>query len=86
VEGVPTTRPLNLCNAINEALHIALDTNERTLVFGEDVAFGGVFRCTAGLLERHGRHRVFNTPLCEQVRAGGVWVGVRGVSGGGIGG
>jgi hypothetical protein len=35
-------------------------------VFGEDVAFGGVFRCTVGLLERYGR-RVFNTPLCEQV-------------------
>jgi hypothetical protein len=40
----------------------------RALVFGEDVAFGGVFRCTVGLLERYGR-RVFNTPLCEQVGA-----------------
>lgn len=39
----------------------------RALVFGEDVAFGGVFRCTVGLLERYGR-RCFNTPLCEQVR------------------
>jgi hypothetical protein len=38
----------------------------RALVFGEDVAFGGVFRCTVGLLERYGR-RVFNTPLSEQV-------------------
>lgn len=41
----------------------------RTLVFGEDVSFGGVFRCTVGLAEKHGKHRVFNTPLCEQVRA-----------------
>lgn len=39
----------------------------RSIVFGEDVAFGGVFRCTVGLLERFGRDRVFNTPLCEQV-------------------
>lgn len=30
----------------------------RALVFGEDVAFGGVFRCTVGLLERFGRSRV----------------------------
>lgn len=30
----------------------------RALVFGEDVAFGGVFRCTVGLLERYGRSRV----------------------------
>lgn len=36
-------------------------------VFGEDVGFGGVFRCTTGLADRFGRSRVFNTPLCEQV-------------------
>lgn len=40
--------------------------NCRALVFGEDVAFGGVFRCTAGLLTRFGKARVFNTPLSEQ--------------------
>jgi len=36
------------------------------VVFGEDVAFGGVFRCTMGLAEEFGRDRVFNTPLTEQ--------------------
>lgn len=36
-------------------------------VFGEDVGFGGVFRCTTGLADRFGKSRVFNTPLCEQV-------------------
>ncbi|KAF3653053.1 2-oxoisovalerate dehydrogenase subunit beta, mitochondrial [Capsicum annuum] len=35
-------------------------------VFGEDVGFGGVFRCTTGLADRFGKQRVFNTPLCEQ--------------------
>lgn len=42
--------------------------DHRALVFGEDVSFGGVFRCTAGLLQRFGRDRVFNTPLSEQVK------------------
>jgi 2-oxoisovalerate dehydrogenase E1 component beta subunit len=39
-------------------------------IFGEDVAFGGVFRCTVNLRERFGKHRVFNTPLSEQGIAG----------------
>lgn len=41
-----------------------------SVIFGEDVAFGGVFRCTVGLQEKHGKSRVFNTPLCEQGIAG----------------
>uniref|UniRef100_A0A2P2M116 2-oxoisovalerate dehydrogenase subunit beta 1 isoform X2 n=1 Tax=Rhizophora mucronata TaxID=61149 RepID=A0A2P2M116_RHIMU len=57
---------MNLYSAINQALHIALETDPRSYVFGEDVSFGGVFRCTTGLAERFGKHRVFNTPLCEQ--------------------
>ena len=36
------------------------------MLFGEDVRFGGVFRCSMGLAERFGEDRVFNTPLCEQ--------------------
>lgn len=40
----------------------------KQILFGEDVAFGGVFRCSMGLMEKFGKDRVFNTPLCEQVR------------------
>lgn len=39
-------------------------------VFGEDVKFGGVFRCTSGLEQKYGVDRVFNTPLSEQGIAG----------------
>lgn len=45
-----------------------VELDHRALVFGEDVSFGGVFRCTAGLLQRFGKDRVFNTPLSEQVK------------------
>lgn len=38
-----------------------------------------MFRCTAGLGEKHGAHRVFNTPLCEQGIAGfGVGLAAQG--------
>ncbi|KAK7822254.1 2-oxoisovalerate dehydrogenase subunit beta 1 [Quercus suber] len=59
-------KSMNLYSAINQALHIALETDPRAYVFGEDVGFGGVFRCTTGLADRFGKSRVFNTPLCEQ--------------------
>ena len=61
----PSTR-LNLFQAINSALTHALRTDERVLVFGEDVAFGGVFRCSMNLATEFGSERVFNTPLSEQ--------------------
>ncbi len=112
--GSSESKQTNLCTAINDALHIALENDPRytlrplrknkcfalallsyglactlsssahpalsgqfchvtgsyycrALCFGEDVRFGGVFRCTIGLFERFGRDRVFNTPLSEQV-------------------
>lgn len=34
---------------------IALMKDDTAVVFGEDVAFGGVFRCTMGLAEEFGK-------------------------------
>jgi len=61
---------MNLCSAIADTLDIALKTDPTSVVFGEDVKFGGVFRCTMGLNEKYGTDRVFNTPLSEQGIAG----------------
>lgn len=60
----------NLYQAINSALRHSLKSSEKVLVFGEDVAFGGVFRCTLKLLDEFGSERIFNTPLTEQGIAG----------------
>jgi 2-oxoisovalerate dehydrogenase E1 component beta subunit len=60
------TKRINLYTAVNEALRYALQTDERVLVFGEDIQFGGVFRCTMNLAADFGTERVFNTPLSEQ--------------------
>jgi len=59
-------RVLNMVQAINEALDLALSRDERVLVFGEDVGrLGGVFRVTEGLQAKYGEKRVFDTPLAE---------------------
>ena len=60
-----SARVRNLCEAVNSALSLAMELDPKTIIFGEDVAFGGVFRCTKGLQEKFGRDRVFNTPLSE---------------------
>ena len=57
---------MNLFTALNDAMSIALATDPSAVIFGEDVAFGGVFRCTVDLRGRYGASRVFNTPLSEQ--------------------
>ncbi|XP_030746580.1 2-oxoisovalerate dehydrogenase subunit beta, mitochondrial [Sitophilus oryzae] len=61
---------MNMFQAINNALDTALKTDQKAIVFGEDVGFGGVFRCTLDLQKKYGKSRVFNTPLCEQGIAG----------------
>lgn len=75
------TARMNLFQSITNALDIALATDPTAVIFGEDVAFGGVFRCTVGLQEKYGKDRVFNTPLCEQGIAGfGVGLAVGGAT------
>ena len=61
---------MNLCATITNTLDIALASDDNAIIFGEDVKFGGVFRCTMGLNEKYGTDRIFNTPLSEQGIAG----------------
>lgn len=70
IVGGRETRKMNLYQAVRDALSIALSKDDSAVIFGEDIAFGGVFRCTMGLAEEFGRERVFNTPLTEQGIAG----------------
>ena len=57
---------MTMIEAIRNAHDLAMGHDERVVVFGEDVGFfGGVFRCTAGLQEKYGRHRCFDTPISE---------------------
>lgn len=65
---------MTMVQAINDALAVALASDERTLLFGQDVGvMGGVFRASDGLQARFGEERVFDTPLAE---AGIVGLGI----------
>lgn len=60
------TRVLNLVQAVNEALDVAMAADKRVLILGEDVGRnGGVFRATEGLWKKYGDDRVVDTPLAE---------------------
>ena len=57
---------MNMVESVNSAIDTMLSKDEDVIMFGEDVGyFGGVFRTSDGLQERHGKHRVFDSPLSE---------------------
>ena len=57
---------MNMVQAINDALRVEMQQDERVVVLGEDVGkVGGVFRVTAGLQNEFGDERVIDTPLSE---------------------
>src|SRR5881409_722799 len=60
--------------AIRDALDEELATDERVILFGEDIAVaGGVFATTTGLYEKYGPERVFDTPISELALAGAAF-------------
>jgi 2-oxoisovalerate dehydrogenase E1 component beta subunit len=57
---------MNMIQAINSALDVAMSRDDNVCVFGEDVGYyGGVFRATAGLQKKYGKQRAFDTPITE---------------------
>jgi 2-oxoisovalerate dehydrogenase E1 component beta subunit len=57
---------MNMIQALNAAMDIALGRDPAVVVLGEDVGyFGGVFRVTEGLQRKYGEHRVLDTPIAE---------------------
>lgn len=67
------SRKMTMIQAINLALHDAMEDESRVLVLGEDVADpegGGVIKITAGLSTKYGPQRVRSTPIAEQAIVG----------------
>jgi pyruvate/2-oxoglutarate/acetoin dehydrogenase E1 component len=64
---------LTLLEAINDCFHVELERDGDVMILGEDVGrAGGVFRATAGLRDRFGADRCFDTPLAEAGILGGA--------------
>lgn len=61
---------VTLIDAINKALHFAMQHDDQIILLGEDIGKnGGVFRATIGLQEKF-TDRVLDTPLAENMLAG----------------
>jgi 2-oxoisovalerate dehydrogenase E1 component len=58
-------------DAISDALSLAMQKHNNLVLMGQDIAdYGGVFKITEGFVEKFGKERVRNTPLCESAILG----------------
>ena len=65
------SREVRFIEAIAQALDQAMTQYDELVLMGQDIAeYGGVFKITKGLVEKYGRARVRNTPLCESAIIG----------------
>jgi len=55
-----------MIEAIRSAMDVSMEQDDNVVLLGQDIGyFGGVFRCTAGLQEKYGKTRCFDTPISE---------------------
>lgn len=58
-------------DAIRNGLDAAMSTHPNLVLIGQDIAeYGGVFKITEGFVEKYGKKRVRNTPICESALIG----------------
>lgn len=64
-------RKLSMRQAVNEALHIAFNSDPSVFSMGEDIAvYGGQLRCSYDLVENFGDKRIMDTPISENAIVG----------------
>lgn len=62
---------MRFIDAISQALGQAMERHSNLVLMGQDIAdYGGVFKITEGFVDRFGKERVRNTPLCESAILG----------------
>ncbi|MDG1350062.1 MAG: dehydrogenase E1 component subunit alpha/beta [Crocinitomicaceae bacterium] len=66
-----TQREIRFIDAIQEGLDQSMNKFPELVLMGQDIAeYGGAFKVTEGLLDKYGKGRVRNTPLCESAIVG----------------
>lgn len=75
------TSQKRLVDAISDGLAQAMEKHPNLVLMGQDIAeYGGVFKITEGFVERFGKDRVRNTPLCEAAIVGaGLGLSIKGM-------
>ncbi|NML19874.1 dehydrogenase [Pseudoflavitalea sp. G-6-1-2] len=64
-------KELRLIDAVKEGLDQSMQHHSNLILMGQDIAeYGGAFKITEGFVEKYGRSRVRNTPLCESAILG----------------
>jgi pyruvate dehydrogenase E1 component beta subunit len=65
------TVEMSYAAAIKDAMDIALGSDERVILMGEDIGvYGGAFQVTGDLVHKYGEDRVMDTPISELGGAG----------------
>jgi 2-oxoisovalerate dehydrogenase E1 component len=71
LSGTEKGRELRFIDAIKEALHQSMKQHPEMVIMGQDIAeYGGAFKITEGFVQRFGKERVRNTPICESAIVG----------------
>ena len=66
IEASEETSKLRLVDAISDGLSLAMEKFPKSVIMGQDIAeYGGVFKITEGFVDKFGKERVRNTPICE---------------------
>lgn len=64
-------REVRMIDAISEGLAQSMERHPDLVLMGQDIAeYGGAFKITDGFVEKFGKDRVRNTPLCESAILG----------------
>ena len=64
-------KEIRFIDALSQGLFQGMEKFENSVIMGQDIAeYGGVFKMTEGFIEKFGKNRVRNTPLCESAIVG----------------